>query len=254
MTTVADIYSFMCRLAPPETQRSFDNAGFLVGHSDAAVKTVLLALDITDEVIDEAYFKGAQLIISHHPVIFNPARTITDCSRNRKLLTMAERGMAAICMHTNLDIAEGGVNDVLIKLLGAEPADVLDEYGCGRVGELSEETSLSHFLLKCKSQLMAKLIRYYDAGKRVKKIAVMGGSGASEIETAYNKGCDTYVTADIKYHDFQLAHDLGINLIDAGHFATENPIIPVIAQKLSAEFPDVCFNVSEIHKDISDFV
>lgn len=253
MTTVQDIYDNLCALAPVEKQMSFDNAGFLLGHSDAAVNKVLLSLDITGKVISEAENIGAQLIVSHHPIIFTPVRSVTDSVGSRKILRMAEDHIAAICMHTNLDIAEGGVNDVLISLLGAVSEAPLDAGGCGRIGMLEGEMSLFCFLIRVKKRLKTKGLRFYDAGKQVRKIAVMGGSGGDCIEEAAEKGCDTYVTADIKYHQFLSAAELGINLVDAGHFCTENPIIPVLAKRLSKDFPDVSFTVSKVNGPIIDF-
>ena len=254
MSKVCDIYNNLCELAPVETQMSFDNAGFLLGHSQNDVKTAVLALDITDTVISEAIEEKAQLIISHHPLIFSPLKSLTDTGSGRKALRLAEAHIAAICMHTNLDIAEGGVNDVLIRLLGAEPVSALDEEGCGRIGTISEELNLMDFIKDAKEKLSCSGIRYYNAGKKVKKLAVMGGSGADEIETAFNKGCDTYLTADIKYHQFQLAEELGLNLIDAGHFNTENPVIYTLQERLSKAFPDVNFIISKKHRSIIDFI
>ena len=254
MITVRNIYDNLCELAPVETQMGFDNAGFLLGHIDAPVKKVILALDITEEVIDEAINLGAALIVSHHPLIFTPLKSLTDCGSGKKALRMAENHIAAICMHTNLDIAQGGVNDVLIKLLGAEALEALDEENCGRIGELKEKMSLESFLQMSKAALKCKGIRYFNAGRDVKRIAVMGGSGADDIETAFNKGCDTYLTADIKYHQFQLAQDLGMNLIDADHFYTENPIIYELQDRLSGAFPETEFIVSAKHKALIDFI
>lgn len=254
MTTVSDIYNNLCELAPIESQLDFDNAGFLVGRSDREVKKVLLSLDITDEVISEAEMLGAELIVSHHPLIFTPLRALTDSSYGSKALKMAEKNIAAICMHTNLDIAKGGVNDILLSLMGAEGTDCLDEDGCGRIGEFDSDIAFKDFLIQCKAALNAKGLRYYDAGKPVKRIAVMGGSGGDSIDAAFNKGCDTYLTADIKYHQFLSAQELGINLIDGDHFYTENPVIPVLADRLSSAFPQVEFIVSKLHHAIIDFV
>ncbi|MEI3085141.1 MAG: Nif3-like dinuclear metal center hexameric protein [Oscillospiraceae bacterium] len=115
---------------------------------------------------------------------------------------LATKDIAVISMHTNLDIAEGGVNDVLIRALGAEPECALDADGCGRVGTLPEEKDMESFLTECKAALRVKGLRYYSAGRPVHRLAVMGGSGGDCVEDAYTKGCDTYVTADIKYHQF----------------------------------------------------
>ena len=254
MIKVNDIFDTLCALAPLELQMEFDNAGFLLGHAEAPVETVLLALDVTDEVIDEAIERGAQLIVSHHPLIFTPPRSITDTdAAGRRLLKLIEQRIAVISMHTNLDIAAGGVNDVLIEALGAKAEGPLDEEGCGRVGELDEAMSLPDFLARCREKLPAEGLRYVDAGRPVKRLAVMGGSGADAIERAAALGCDTYVTADIKYHRFQKALELGLNLIDADHFGTENPVIPALAKTLSARFPALRVLVSERHRAIIHF-
>jgi putative NIF3 family GTP cyclohydrolase 1 type 2 len=151
------------------------------------------------------------------------------------------------------DLAQGGVNDVLIRLLGAEPEQALDAVGCGRVGELPVEMLLSDFLACCKDRLQAKGLRYVDGGRPVRRIAVMGGSGGDAFRDALEKGCDTYVTADVKYHDFLDAAELGLNLIDADHFCTENPVIPVLNDRLQAAFPDVQFTVSKAHHQAISF-
>ncbi len=253
MKTRDDIYRYLCELAPPELQMDFDNAGFLVGRRAAPVTRVLLSLDITDEVIDEAAEKGCELIVSHHPLIFHKLRSVTDGEPDARVLHILEKGIGAICMHTNLDIAAGGVNDVLLALLGASCEGSLDADGCGRVGVLPEPLSMQAFLLRVKERLHARGLRYYDAGKPVRRIAVMGGAGGDSLRDAYLKGCDAYVTADLKYHQFQEAALYGLNLIDADHFYTENPVIPVLRDKLSARFPELSFSVSERHTAIVRF-
>ena len=253
MRTLNEIYQYLCALAPLELQMDFDNSGFLVGHRNASVSKLLLALDITEDVVEEAIEKKVDLIISHHPVIFHKLSSVTDHGLGDLVLQMAENGIAAVCMHTNLDIADGGVNDVLIRLLGADCECPLDENGCGRVGMLVSPVPLTDFLELCKERLKANGLRYCDAGKDVRRIAVMGGAGADALYEAVEKGCDTYVTADVKYHQFLDAVRLGINLIDADHFSTENPIIPVLADKLRQAFPDVFFKVSACHQTCISF-
>ena len=255
MTKIQDVFNFLCGLAPLELQCSFDNAGFQIGRSEREVKKALLALDVTNEVIEEAAEKHAGLIISHHPLVFTPVKKITDAGTDtERLLRLAEKKLAVISMHTNLDIAPGGVNDVLIAALGAVSEAVLDEEGCGRIGHMHTPMSMGDFLQHCKTVLNTKGLRYYDAGRRVEKLAVMGGSGGDCVERAFALGCDTYVTADIKYHQFLLARELGINLIDADHFCTENPVIPVLCEKLKKAFPEVSFEVSQRHRQVIDFL
>lgn len=250
MRTAGEIYDFLKELAPLELQMSFDNSGFQLGRLGAPVCRALLALDVTQEVIDEAGEHGAELIISHHPLIFTPLKCVSD----EKLLRLAERGIAVISMHTNLDIAEGGVNDVLISLVGAQCEGALDADGCGRIGILPDRLPLDSFLARCKAALKTDGLRYYDAGREVHRVAVMGGAGSDSVRAAFEKGCDTYLTADIKYHHFLEAKELGINLIDGDHFCTEDPVIPALAEILRAEFTDVEFRVSGVHGQVVSFI
>lgn len=253
MTTAKDIFDQLCVLAPPGLQMPFDNSGFLLGRRDAPVQRVLLALDITDWVIREAEELPVQMIISHHPLIWDGLKAVTESGAGGKVLRLAESGIAAASMHTNLDIAQGGVNDVLIRLLGAEPEEALDDAGCGRIGRLPEPVPLAEFLAVCRQRLNVKGLRYVDAGKKVSRLGVLGGAGGDEMHFALQKGCDTYVTADIKYHQFLDAAEQGLNLIDADHFCTEHPVIPVVAEKLRAAFPDVEFIVSKTHRQVVSF-
>lgn len=263
MTKVKDIFEYLNELAPTSLKMDFDNVGLLVGDEDNEVKKVLVALDITDEVIDEAIESGAELIVSHHPIIFEPMKDVVYSDLGgRKIIKLIKNDISAICMHTNLDIAEGGVNDALMSALGAVSEDYLEytctdiqevKHGCGRIGELCEEMTMPEFLAKCKSALNSNGLRYHDAGLKVKKLAVMGGSGGSCVELAKELGCDTYVTSDIKYNSFLDAKELGINLIDADHFCTENVIIPVLCEKLKAEFPECEISVSEKHCQTAQF-
>ena len=227
----------------------FDNSGFLFGRETASVAKALLALDVTSAVVDEAIEQGVELIISHHPLIFSPLKSVTD----EKLLRLAQHQIGVISMHTNLDIAQGGVNDVLMAALGAQVQGGLDEYGCGRVGKLEKAMPMEEFLPFCKAVLKTAGLRYYDSGRQVSQLAVMGGSGGDSLETAYRLGCDTYLTADIKYHQFLEAQELGINLIDGDHFCTENLVIPVLAQRLQAAFPETEFTISKRHRQVISF-
>ena len=249
MLKVKDVYDYLCELAPLELQMSFDNSGFQLGRIESGVKKVLLALDVTEDVVDEAIEQGADLIVSHHPLIFTPLKNITD----EKLLKLIENNIAVISMHTNLDIADGGVNDVLIRALGAEPDSVLDTDGCGRVGVLAEDMDFDDFLSKCKDVLKTDGLRYYDSGRKIRKLAVMGGSGGGELYRAAELGCDVYVTADVKYNQFLDARELGISLIDGDHFCTENLVIPELKDRLQERFTEIVFSVSKKHGQIISF-
>ena len=254
MNTVKEIFEKLCEIAPLDLQLEYDNAGFLIGRADAPVERALLSLDATAEVAEEAIELGVQLIVSHHPVIWNAMKSVTDLTPgNKKLLRLMENKIAVISMHTNLDIAPGGVNDVLISLLGAQNEGAFDEEGCGRRGSLEKPMAMAEFLALCKEKLNTGGLRYHDAGRPVQHIAVLGGSGGSNLTGAWKAGCDTYVTADVKYDVFLLARELGINLIDGDHFCTENPVIPVLADKLRKEFPETEFMISKRHDQTARF-
>lgn len=263
MVTVQDVYGFLDTVAPVRYQMDFDNSGFLVGDGIAAVTRVLTALDMTDDVIDEAIALGAELIVSHHPLLFHPLRQVrSEDLTGRKVLKLAGHGIAAICMHTNLDIADGGVNDALMNTLGAEIDGLLEPagtdengepLGCGRIGHLIEPVSLSDFLSFVTDRLHVTGLRYCDGGKPVRKLAVCGGSGGNMLELAAEAGCDTFVTADIKYDRFLAARELGVNLIDADHFCTENVVIPVLAERLQSQFPSLDVRISQSLRQTTQF-
>lgn len=255
MTKVSDILSFLEEKAPCGLKLEFDNVGHLVGRAGQEVHKVLVALDITDEVIEEAKEWGAELIVSHHPLIFFAVKSVTDESWvGRRILRMAEEGIAAICMHTNLDAAQGGVNDALMKALGAEVSETLDPVsGIGRIGELPEPMDFGGFLAYVKSALAVNGLRYHDAGRPVRRIGCCGGSGGGDIALAHEAGCDCYVTADVKYDQFLEAKNLGIGLIDADHFCTENVVVPVLAGWLREAFPSIDVRISEKHAQTAQF-
>jgi dinuclear metal center YbgI/SA1388 family protein len=236
----------------------WDNVGLLCGSKATPVTKVLVALDPFEGVCREAAQWGAQLIVTHHPVIFQAPKAITDeTSVGRSILQLCAHGISAINAHTNLDCAPGGVNDVLAKKLALVNVQVVDpegtdengnEWGLLRMGEVPEQP-LDAFLNRVKTLLGCEGLRYVDGGKPVRKVAVGGGSCAGEMLDALRAGCDTFVTADVKYNQFWDARDLGINLIDAGHFATENPVVSVLAEKIAGAFPEIEVKISETHAD-----
>lgn len=263
MTVVADILSYIEEIAPTCIAEDWDNVGLLCGRKNQPVKKILVALDPFETVCNEAFSIGADLIVTHHPMIFgNALNTVNDQTQTgRCLLMLAENKISAINAHTNLDKAPGGVNDVLAAALGLEniklvsPEGVCDNgmpYGLLRSGIVKEQ-SLSQFLSYIKNALGCDGLRYIDSGKPVCNVAVGGGSCADSMYEVVAAGCDTFVTADVKYNQFRNAYELGINLIDAGHFHTENPTMPVLAEKLQSAFPDVEVVFSENHRDIMKY-
>lgn len=260
---VKDIFEVLQEKAPFDLQLGFDNAGFLVGHTDAEVSRVLVALDITVPVVEEAKSLGCQLIVAHHPVIWGGAKSVTDQTPTGcKLLALVENGIAAICAHTNLDAVEDGVNDALAKKLGLCEIDQLKQdgidgqgrpYGIGRVG-IAEVQSLEEFARFVKEALGSNGIRFVDAGKQVCKVAVGGGSCSDMMGDAVALGCDTFVTSDVKYDGFLDAKALGLNLIDAGHYPTENVVCPVLKSWLEEACPGLDVMVSLVHHEVFSYL
>ena len=258
MATVKDIYNIVDEFAPFSMQMNFDNAGLLVGDENAPVERVLLSLDITLPVIEEAERLDAQLILSHHPVIFHPVKSLRvgDPTAD-KLIALVRNEIAAICAHTNLDVAAGGVNDALAEKIGLKNIEVFQSdgvdstgrpYGLGRIGVAEDSFTLIEFAEKVKDSLGSNGLRYVDGGMEVHRVAVGGGSCGSELYDAFRKGCDTFVTADLKYDHFLDAKALGLNLIDAGHFPTENVVLPVLERLLRERCPEVEVLTSQSHR------
>lgn len=241
MTRVQDIYAYIDGFAPFATQMDFDNAGLLVGDGQAEVRRVLLALDATLEVVKEAVRKRCQLIVSHHPLIFHPLKAVRPEDPTQAVVAqLIRKNIALISAHTNLDIAPGGVNDVLMDRLGGKVTGVLEpmgeSWGMGRVGELDQPMPPKDFAAMVKKALGAKAVRATLGGRPVKKLAVCGGAGGDLLELAVSLGADAYVTADVKHHEFLAAQALGVTLVDGGHFSTENPVMPVLAERLRRAF------------------
>ncbi len=246
MVEIHEIFQALNELAPVEGKLGDDNVGLLVGSWEDRVERVLVALDITMDVIGEARSMGAELIVSHHPLFFE-RRDVTDSDpTGARILALARSGMSAICMHTNLDVAPGGVNDALCETLGLEDTETFGPEACGRVGYVPRQ-SLFDFMAHVKGALNAGGLRYVDAGRPVCRVAVLGGSGGGDMPDALAAGADTYVTADVKHHQFLDAAQMGINLIDAGHFSTENVVVPVLAGLLEERFPELEVRISRTH-------
>lgn len=255
MPTVREIEQALFRLAPKEGAMDWDNVGQLLGDPEAEVRRVLVALDITEAVADEAIAENCQLIVSHHPVMnckWLPVQTVRqDTPQGHLLLKILRSGLSAICMHTNLDVAPGGVNDALAAALGLEDPGPLCENGLGRVGTLPAPMSLPEFAKHVCRALGCNGVRYADVGKPVYRVAVGGGACGEFEKDAAAAGCDTYVTADLSYHQFLDAR--AVNLIDAGHFPTEDPVCAKIVAYLEKEFPQLIIIKSTSHKEVIQY-
>lgn len=261
MATVADILSFIEKIAPSYMKEEWDNVGLNCGAIGQNVKKILVALDPFESVCREAKDIGADLLLTHHALIWKPGFITDQDEQGRNTLFLIQNHIAHINAHTNLDCAPGGVNDQLAKRLGLTDIHVIAphgkdekgrEWGLLRMGTVPQQ-ALSSFLQTIKEELACKGLRFVDAGKQVCKVAVGGGACAGEMQQAIAAGCDTFVTADVKYNQFWDAKDCGINLIDAGHFHTEDPVCDYLTEQLKANFPEITVIRSKLHQDCADF-
>ena len=249
LATVNDLVELLEELMPSNLAEDWDNVGLMVGRKGKTVKRILLALDLSKEVVEQAIAQKIDMIITHHPAIFKKLKRVVDNDWQQDLLlTLMENGIAVYSAHTNLDCVSTGVNDVLAKLLKLDDADILDDSnGLGRIGCV-EQMTLTDYAQFVKTALKADYVIVGDAGKQVHKVAVCGGAGSDLIDLALAKGADTLVTGDVKYHSAQQAVFSGLNIIDAGHQPTELPVLDKLADRLSMRLVerdmDVVVNVA----------
>lgn len=247
MTTVKEIYSLLDKTAPFSMAESWDNSGLIVGNASGAciaeknVTKVLTALDITKQVAYEAAESGADLVISHHPVIFSPLKNLSD---DHPAVILAKNGISAICMHTNFDLAENGLNKYLCRILGLEPSegvplDYDEDKPIGCVCELTHEMSCRKLAELVKLRLGCQVVRYGNSSDSILKVGVCSGSGGSFLGGAIRNGCQALITGDVKHHDFIDAQNQGISVIDAGHFHTERIFCRFICELLEDSFPEL---------------
>lgn len=239
MTKVKDIFRFMDKIAPFEKSMKFDNCGLLIGDINNEVKKVLVALDVTKNVVKEAVELGVNLIISHHPVIFNALKKIKFGSIPDLI---CKNNINVICAHTNLDVADKGVNFHLAKSLGLKNLTSLayeDDLPIGLVGNLDAELADKEFALHVKKSLNCSGIRYTKSERKIKKVAVCSGTGGEFYEKAYLKGADALVTGEIKHSQILAANELPIMIVDAGHFKTENVVVEPLKNELVSNFPEI---------------
>ena len=227
-------------LVPTGFAEEWDNIGLLVAPETDDIDKVLVALDITPDVVREAHEKGAQLIISHHPVIFDPLRTLEPGTAPYLL---ARYGIGAFCMHTNLDRADHGVNRQLAKALGLARC-IVDPHNFIIVGEAPFEMSVDDFAAFVKEKLGAPSVRYTEGTGRVTRVAVSSGAGGGQLGYS-DHSFDAFVTGELKHHQYNYAVEHGIAAFDAGHFSTENVVVRPLRDRLAEYLPEAEFIVSE---------
>ncbi len=234
---VKEIYDFINSIAPFDTAGDWDNVGLLVGEASQDVTCAVVALDCTAEAVELAKKAGAQLIITHHPVIFNAMKSVTA---DTVAWQLAKVGISVISAHTNLDKAKDGVNCQLCRAIGldASPAELNPLFV---IGELDNAVDAKDYIAFVKKALGCEVIRAYIANNSIKKVAVCCGNGGDFLDAARLSGCDTLLTGDVKHNVFIDAAHKGMNLIDAGHFATEDVVVEPLAEMLRERFPEVDF-------------
>ena len=230
--TVSELYKSISAYFPEELREEWDNDGLMCcPDSSAEVKNVLITLDVTEEIVDYAIERNFDLIISHHPLVFRPIRQITeDGAVSRKLIKLISNNISVFSFHTRADKAKGGVNDILARLLGLTSVEPFGEGGLGRIGTISEECELDEFAFNVKTRLCADSVRVADGYNTVTRVAVVGGDGKDFVADAIRCGADTYVSGRLSYNVMEEAPELGINLIEAGHYHTEEPITKLFAE------------------------
>jgi dinuclear metal center YbgI/SA1388 family protein len=238
MTTVQDIYNFLDTVCPFSLAEEWDNAGLNIGYSTRRVSKVLIALDLSMEAILKAQSLGCELILTHHPLIFEPIKQITgDTAEGRRILALAANNIAHLACHTNLDAAEGGVNDVLAGICHLTETEPF--WGIGRIGNANTDLSSLIDLLKDTLQADCKAVRCTE---EVGRVAIVGGAGGGALEQPdLLQAGDTYITGEVKHHQALIAQEKGINLLVLGHYETEYPVLLPLYEKLKAAFPQITF-------------
>ena len=255
MNKVSEIVGCITEIAPLKWQESWDNAGLLVGDANMLIDKALVTLDVTEAVIDEAIEKGFHLVISHHSVIYRPLKhLLPENTIERTIMKAIKNDIAIACMHTNLDNSYLGVSKWLADKIGLKNLEILEPIktddgvvtGGGMVGELENAVEEKDFLALVKKNLGCDALRHSDfLGKKIKKVAVCGGSGFFLLDNVKRCKADAYVTADIKYHDFFEA-DGQLFLVDAGHYETEQFTKELIADVIIKKFCNFAVSISSV--------
>lgn len=269
--TIGEVVEYLDKKFQPKLQEDYDNAGFLLGDSSMSYTGALVALDLTAAVAEEAVKEGLNLIVTHHPFIFSGLKRITDHTEaGRITLKLIKNNISVYAAHTNLDNLPWGVNGILAEKLGLRNCRILkgvqgsarecegvqdNSIGAGMVGELTRKVEADKFLMQVKKALGQPTIRTsaHDPKQGIKRVAICGGSGAEFIPDAIAAGADLYLTADLKYHDFQRA-EKGIILADAGHYETEQFAKEIISRIISEKFCNFACRISESQASLIQYI
>ena len=238
---IREIIDALERFAPLPLQDDYDNSGLQVGTTETEVSGVLLCLDVTRQVVDEAIRNGCNLIISHHPLLFRPLKKLTDDNIGNIVMDAVRAGLTIYASHTNLDNASRGVNMRIASILGLTGVKALDEHpdgnGAGIIGLFKEPLTEHQLLALIKDKFGVACIRHNgELGRKISRMAVCGGAGAFLTEKAVEEGADAFMTGEIGYHRF-FGYDGVIKLIETGHFESEQFTVNLIADILNESFP-----------------
>lgn len=245
MTTVKNIYDYINMIAPFETQEEWDNSGHLVGEFRKEVKTVVMALDCTNKAVQFAKDINADLVLTHHPVIFRGLKALMPQS---PVYELVKAGISQISTHTCFDKAEEGINQNLATILELENITKICD-GFVALGELKQAMSIDDFVEHISNTLDCAGVRYTDTDKEIKKIAVGGGACGDFMWQAL-ENADCFVTGELRYHDMLDASEQGLAVISAGHFETENLAFLMLRDKLEKIFTDVEFVIAPVQNPI----
>ena len=232
--TVAELYAYLNELIPTSLSCDWDNDGLMCcPDPEKPVKKVLVALDITAAVVEQAVAGDYDVVLSHHPLVFRPLKSVQPANPvAKKVIRLLLAGISAMSFHTRLDAVEGGVNDVLASRLGLENVIPFGngEETIGRIGSLPSPMGAADFAKHLKAVTGADTVTLSDAGREVLRVALLGGSGADDVGAAARAGADTYVTGELGHHYLTDAPEGSMNLLVAGHFHTENPVCERLAE------------------------
>ena len=247
MTTVNDIYGYIDSFAPFDTAEKWDNVGVLVGDRDLRVDKAIVSLDITNDVLAEAHDVGAQLVISHHPIIFGGIKNVLSDS---PVYTAVSYGVTCLCAHTNLDKSPVfGVNTELAKAVGLENCRPGGEGELLFIADTKETTAPGDLAARIKKNLGMSAVAFTEYNMEINKVGLCSGGGGDEVFAAIKHGCDAFITGEIKHHELLAANAAGLSVFILGHYKSEDVVTLPLAKRLGVKFPDVEFMKSEVFSD-----
>ena len=259
---VKDIAKEIEEFAPCFLKESYDNVGLMVGDHNKKVNKVLLALDCTKEVIEEAKVNNVDLIITHHPLLFKkPSKIVLNDLQGSKIIELIKSDISLYSCHTNLDSTEGGINDKIVEILGYYKGIIMENInikgyenaGIGRIVSLNKQVQTTEIIDNVKKKLGIKHVRVAIGNETASKIAIINGSGQDFFSKALALKADCIITGDTTYHFVSDYKEMGISIIDAGRFNTEWIVFLEVMKKIQDKFKSIEFIPSKFSKDPYEF-